>query len=219
MIKDRNVPTSVKFPNSLLSKIDENVKKFHLKDNSTFIRESAQVMIDFLNCKENYLKTSENALEFLKKIEPQFTSQKTQDSILKVYAGLSDKEQEMIFYSLDLKRKEKIQSKKDIEKMEKIAVEYGYEVEAKVGYIPKGGINNMRFWRPISPDDSEWDEMTNVQKECLLEEQKNKLAQNQSNELGTTSGTSMIMRNIKEISTGLEQELNVENKEQFFSKE
>ena len=165
---DRNIQTTVKISNSLLTKMDEVIKKFGFIDKSSFIRESIHVGIQFLEKKENYLKDPEKAKEFLESIEPRFNALKTKDAVLTIYKGLSENEQESIFYHIDQERKKKVLTKREEEKRKLHALRWGYELEPKVGFKQVNS-NGHDLFAPILPDDPQWDDLTKNQKIVLLE--------------------------------------------------
>jgi len=213
MNPDRSTVTSFKLSNSFLTKLEECVKKFDFKDNSSFIRESIQVGMDFLEGKENHMSSAEDAKKFLEKIEPRFNSLKRNEAILTIYKDLSKDEQEAIFYQMDLDRKNKIISERDLVEKKLHAFRCGYELEPKVGYrLTRSG--NHEFYRPILPRDSEWDLMTQEQKISLLEEQRKKLSDFRLKSDNNSDFHNSIQRNIDEISKGLETDSELESQKE-----
>jgi Arc/MetJ-type ribon-helix-helix transcriptional regulator len=204
--RERTFPTSIKFSDTLLSKIDEYVEKFNFKDTSSMVRESLLILFDFLDLKENYLKNPENAYNFLKEIEPRLMSQKTQDAFVMAYQNLSKEEQEAIFYQIDQNRKESIIDRRESLKMKQTAILYGHEMEPKIGYVGETYLKNFKkpFYRAVTPEETtEWELMTADQKITLLEDQRNKLITCKSIE-HYPHNIQYIERHIDEISKGIE---------------
>ena len=210
MNQDRNSQISLKIPVSLISKVEKCVKKYNFKDNSSFIRESIQVGLDFLEGKENYMKTPEDAKQFLENIEPQFNALKRDKAILTIYNNLTKEEQEAIFYQLDQERRKNIVNESELKKRKEIASDMGYEIEPKIGYVGNASINNDDgFFRPVRPDDKAWMMLTHDQKIVLLEEQRKKLAENQLK--NKERNYRKLEYNIAEISQGIEKESKLGN--------
>ena len=210
MNQDRNSQISLKIPHSLISKVEECVEKFNFKGNSSFIRESIQVGIDFLNGKETFMKTPEDARKFLEKIEPQFNALKRNDAILTIYKDLTKEEQEAIYYQLDQQRRKTIVNELELKKRKEAAFRIGYEIEPKVGYIGKSGYNGFDdFFRPVRPSDNDWGLLTQDQKKTLLEELENKLYEIQLKH--KDSEHQSLKQCIEEISQEIEKETKLEN--------
>jgi len=210
---ERNFVTSVKFSPTMISNIEEYVERFNFKDNSSFIRGAVSILFDFLDLKENYLKTPENAYAFLKKIEPQLTEHKIQDAFSLIYQNLSKEEQEVIFYRLDQNRRESAMDRRESLKMKQTAILYGHEMEPKVGYVIETYVKNYKkpLYRAVTPEETkEWELMTLDQKITLLEDQRNKLIICKSVE-HHPHHIQYIERHIDEISKGIKEDSKFEN--------
>ncbi len=214
MKRERNFVTSIKFSVTMLSDIEEHVKRFDFKDTSSFVRGAVSVLIDFLDLKENYLKTPENAFAFLKEIEPQLSDQKIQDAFSLIYPNLSKEQQEAIFYKLDQNRRESIMDKSEHVKMKQTAIHFGHEMDLKVGYVGKSYVGHYKkpFFRAVTPNDTkEWELMTLNQKITLLEDQRNKLIECSKSIKHTPSHIQFIEHTIAKISKGIEEDSKFEN--------
>ena len=197
----------------MLSKMEEYVKFFDFKDNSSFVRGSLTVFFDFLDLKENFLKTPESAQKFLEEIEPRLIAQKIQDAFLLIYQNLSKEEQEAIFYKIDQNRKESITDKREFIKMKQTAILHGYEIVSKVGYMGECYIGKFKkpFLRPVTPEaTNEWNLMTLDQKITLLEDQHNKLIECNTID-HMPHHIQNIERNIAEITKGIKDDSKFEN--------
>lgn len=213
MKKSRSIVTSVKFSQEMISKIDEYVEKYGYADNSSLIRDAVNVIMDFLDVKENYLKTPENSHAFLKEIEPKLMSQKTHDAMVLVYQNLSKEEQEAFFYKIDKLRQTSIIDKREFLKLKHSAILWGYEMEPKVGYVGESYMGNFKrpLFRPVIPEEiKEWELMTHDQKITLLEDQRNKLIECKSIK-HAPHNIQIIERNIDKISKGIEEDAKFED--------
>jgi hypothetical protein len=197
----------------MISNIEEYVERFNFKDNSSFIRGAVSVLFDFLDLKENYLKTPENAYAFLKEIEPQLIEHKIQDAFSLIYQNLSKEEQEAIFYRLDQNRRESVIDRRESLKMKQTAIRRGYEMEPKIGYVGESSIGYLKkfLYRPVIPEETkEWELMTTNQKITLLEDQRNKLIDCKSIE-HSPHDIQIIERNIDKISKGIKEDSKFED--------
>jgi len=216
MMRDRNVPTSVKFTNSFLDKIQEYVKNYHYKDTSHFIREACQLAMDVIDKRKYFKDNPKEASEYLNEQGLKLENKKMNEAILEIYKGLSEEEKEKLFLGLDLERKERAENKLQKAKHKRMVLLYGGELEPKVGYRETHS-DRSTWFRPITPSryDGDWDELTLENKQTLLAELRTKLLElesENSNVVATESWSSVkenysyLKSNIEEISNRIKEE-------------
>jgi Arc/MetJ-type ribon-helix-helix transcriptional regulator len=171
----------VKFKNSFLDKIQECVKNNNYSDTSHFIRESCQLMMDFIDKQKYFKDNPKEALDYLNEQGLKLENKKMNEAVLEIYKNLEEEDKEKYFLGFALERKTRSENKLQNAKNKRMVMMRGGEFEPKVGYT-KVETDGFVWFRPITPDDDNqyrryWSELTLENKQTLLAELRMKLSE------------------------------------------
>jgi hypothetical protein len=190
-----------------MDKIQECVKNHNFKDTSQFIREACQFQMDFIDKREYFKNNPQEALEYLNDHGLMLEKKKMNESLLEVYKGLDEEDKEKLFLGMALERKARSENKLQNAKNKRLIMSRGGEIELKVGYV-EANTDKFTYFRPITPEYDEWNELTLENKQTLLAELRAKLIELEPKGF-SDSELFLLKSDIEEISKRIKEEESV----------
>lgn len=171
--KELTTTKNCRFTFSQIEKIEELTEKYNFENISELIRESVFFFTKYLEHKEKY-KDPEEMRKFAEEFDPIIKAKKNEDKMKILIGNYTDEDLERFYFICSQERNGRDKSKFQNAKDRKMILEQGGEFVPKVGY-EQGSSNNVEFYRPITPDSKEWDNLSIEDKNHLKMELEEKL--------------------------------------------
>jgi len=170
--KEPSITKNSRFSISQASKITEYVEKYSYENDSELIRIAVLLLMKYHDYEDKFEDYDER-MKFAEEIDPMIKTEKKQKCLETILINSSDKELERFYFITSKERNDRTKNKIKSAKDKKLILQSGGESESKVGYI-LGITNDVKFYKPITPDHNEWNNLSKEDKEMLLLELQKK---------------------------------------------
>lgn len=171
--KELSITKNSRFSISQAEKITEYVEKYSYENESEFIRSAVLLLMKYHDYKDKF-KDPEELMKFAQEIDPLIQTEKKQECMESLLINSSEEELERFYFVISKERHKRASDKNQSAKDKKLIIQEGGETEPKVGYR-LSRFNNVEFYRPITPDENEWHDLSKEDKEVLLLDLEKKL--------------------------------------------
>ncbi len=176
-----DITKSIRLSITQNEQLEDDVKKYHFKNISHCLRVCHELFRTFMKYKDE-LNTPEAIKKFLEETESSFQAEIEYDRLEKHIGKMPDELISRIFFVMSQETNSRIQVKVKSDRDNRLRLEFGGELEPKVGYTLRN-TNNYQFYAPIDPpdfhfkDNGEWDKLSHLNKLTLRDELKIKLSE------------------------------------------
>ena len=170
--KEITITKNSRFTISKNTEISECVEKYSYQNDSEFIRIAVELLLEFHKHKEKY-QDPEKMIIFAKGIDPLITAEKKEQCLITLLVNSSQEELERFYFVIYQEKNKRGKDKVKRDKDKKMILLLGGELEPKVGYeLANNG--DIEYYRPITPEREEWQNLSTDDKEMLLMDLKQK---------------------------------------------
>jgi len=170
--KEPSITKNSRFSISQANKITEYVEKYSYENDSELIRIAVILLMKYHDYEDKFEDYDER-MKFAEEIDPMIKTEKKQKCLETILINSSDKELERFYFITSKERNDRTKNKIKSAKDKRMILQYGGESESKVGYV-LGYVNDVKFYKPITPDYDEWNNLSKEDKEILLLELQKK---------------------------------------------
>lgn len=207
--KEVTITKNSRFTISKNEEISKCVEQYSYQNDSEFIRIGVELLLRYHKHQEEY-KDPEKMIIFAKEIDPLITAEKKEQCLTTLLVNSSQEELERFYFVISQERNKRVKDKVKRVKDKKMILLFGGEVEPKVGYqLANNG--DIEYYRPITPESKEWQDLSTEDKKTLLIDLKQKRMDLEIklplSENSLDHRFSRIDRIINEISDGISDDL------------
>ena len=185
--------------------MEKAIAQYNFKNISEVVREGVKIFFKFLEIKDKFDDPNVSR-KFVEETEELLRAEKEFDRLQACIGKFTDEELERIFFTMSLERNSRQQTKVKTLEDNRYRLQKGGVLEPKIAYKLNNSKDGSQYYQPITPDDKEWKELSEIDKITLRDELTVKLSELQKKYGDDDSMTRRLPDTIQQINEQLEKE-------------
>jgi len=196
---------NIKFTQFQMQQMEKAIAQYNFKNISEVVREGVKIFFKFLEIKDKFDDPNVSR-KFVEETEELLRAEKEFDRLQACIGKFTDEELERIFFTMSLERNSRQQTKVKTIEDNRYRLQAGGILEPKVAYKLNNSNHGDEYYQPITPDDKEWKELSEIDKITLRDELTVNLSELQKKYGNDDSMTRRLPHTIQQINEQLEKE-------------
>ena len=196
---------NIKFTQFQMQQMEKAIAQYNFKNISEVVREGVKIFFKFLEIKDKFDDPNVSR-KFVEETEELLRAEKEFDRLQACIGKFTDEELERIFFTMSLERNSRQQTKVKTLEDNRYRLQKGGVLEPKIAYKLNNSNDGSQYYQPITPDDKEWKELSEIDKITLRDELTVKLSELQKKYGDDDSMTRRLPDTIQQINEQLEKE-------------
>jgi len=196
---------NIKFTQFQIQQMEKAIAQYNFKNISEVVREGVKIFFKFLEIKDKFDDPNVSR-KFVEETEELLRAEKEFDRLQACIGKFTDEELERIFFTMSLERNSRQQTKVKTLEDNRYRLQKGGVLEPKIAYKLNNSNDGSQYYQPITPDDKEWKELSEIDKITLRDELTVKLSELQKKYGDDDSMTRRLPDTIQQINEQLEKE-------------